>query len=460
MRRRLLSSSAVGSRLATQILNSQRTDISTHHLEALLRIMRQPEDIAAVEQKVAGSPNLLRPLVGAYSAAGRRDEALRLLRQGRPPADAFDPLLVASVESGDDRDLRAAYWLMREAGVAPSGDTYGELIKARVKRGEAERAFRVCTHALESGQPPPPGAVEDLHEALVEAGMMGSALELAELLRVRHGWSASERATQLLLDGAARSDLPLEVLSVLQELRLHRTPEEAPRLAADLLHRCCRAGNVAAARALLRECDAEGLQLEAESRDELLQALLKEEGGLNEALQFYDASTANLMSLLPASSRPSPSTASTVNLVLDLRGIPEGARRLSCVRYFQRLANATPTESLLAGHVLQDRPAAPASSSGLRLMLSEPSHAAAVIQQAAELQPPIALRLADAPPTSATDAPSVTVLTADPDELSQWARRCAEERLRAKRTGGLALAIAGHNAAWVAAAVAWGALPL
>ena len=73
---------------------------------------------------------------------------------------------------------------------------------------------------------------------------------LEVLLRVRHGWSASERATQLLLDGAARSDLPLEVLSVLQELRLHRPPEEAPRLAADLLHRCCRAGNVAAARAL------------------------------------------------------------------------------------------------------------------------------------------------------------------------------------------------------------------
>ena len=457
MRRRLLSSSAVGSRLATQILNSQRTDISTHHLEALLRIMRQPEDIAAVEQKVAGSPNLLRPLVGAYSAAGRRRALACFGKAGLLPTHSTRCSRKLSLAA---TAICAAYWLMREAGVAPSGDTYGELIKARVKRGEAERAFRVCTHALESGQPPPPGAVEDLHEALVEAGMMGSALELAELLRVRHGWSASERATQLLLDGAARSDLPLEVLSVLQELRLHRTPEEAPRLAADLLHRCCRAGNVAAARALLRECDAEGLQLEAESRDELLQALLKEEGGLNEALQFYDASTANLMSLLPASSRPSPSTASTVNLVLDLRGIPEGARRLSCVRYFQRLANATPTESLLAGHVLQDRPAAPASSSGLRLMLSEPSHAAAVIQQAAELQPPIALRLADAPPTSATDAPSVTVLTADPDELSQWARRCAEERLRAKRTGGLALAIAGHNAAWVAAAVAWGALPL
>jgi hypothetical protein len=348
--RRLLSTSrprataaprAAATALASAILHSQRSDFSARHYEALLRIV-PPEDIAAVEQRAAASMHtdglrpLLRPLVGAYSAAGQRGDALRLLRTHRPDAASFDPLLLACVAQGADEDLRAAYWLMRDVGVSPSADTYGELIRARVFRGEADRALRVCVHALDAGHPPPPAAVDDLYESLIAAGLTGSALDLAETLRVRHGrrLESGERATHLLLDGAANSSVPLESLFVLRVLSQHHDEAATPGLAADLLQRCVRANNVNAARALARECDALGIPLGAESRDALLLALLE-----REALSDAFAHAAPLLGgrddhrvgdrpTVTAASSPSPS-ASALGLVLDLRGLPEGAA-VSC----------------------------------------------------------------------------------------------------------------------------------
>jgi hypothetical protein len=128
------------------------------------------------------------------------------------------------------------------------------------------------------------------------------------------------------------------------------------------------------------------------------------------------------------------------------------------VRYFQRLANATPTERLLAGLVLQqDQPLT--SGRSLRLLLSEPAHAGAVIRQAADLmQPPIVLRQHDSP--EGADPAPATQVTAAPDELAKWARLCAEERLKARRMGGVAVAAASHNLAWTLALVAYGGVPL
>ena len=36
-------------------------------------------------------------------------------------------------------------------------------------------------------------------------------------------------------------------------------------------------------------------------------------------------------------------------LLLDVRGLPEGAARLCCYRFFHHLANGTPTDQLLSG---------------------------------------------------------------------------------------------------------------
>lgn len=161
-----IRSNPIAARLAAQVLGSQHSEITVSHLEALLNIAA-PEDIARVEKKA--KPHqlepLLAPLVGAYSAAGQRGDALRLLRQHRAgDASAFDPLLVECINSGSDNDLRTAYWLMREVGVAPSGDTYGALIRARVRRGEADRALRVCVRAMNDGHAPPVEAFDDLVE--------------------------------------------------------------------------------------------------------------------------------------------------------------------------------------------------------------------------------------------------------------------------------------------------------
>ena len=462
-------SSAISARLAAQILSSQTSVLSTGHYEALLR-MAAPEDIVKVEERALGEERLrplLRPLVRAYAASNQRSEAMRVLRRHSPEPSAFDPLLVACVASGDDADLRAAHWLMREAGIVPTAETYGELIRARLARGESDRAMRVCTHALEANRLPPPGAVADLVEALVEARLTGTALELAETLRLRHGvvLGREERATQLLLDGAAASPTALEVLSVMRELRQHRRADATHLLASDLLQRCLRAGNVPAARALWRECDAEGLPLTVESRDALLVAYLDRDE-LNEAMRVGDGAASPLRTFragpgvsMPDSSSglPSSSIGPPLSLELDLRDMPEGAARLGCLRYFQRLANATPTETLLAGAVL--RPTTPAISADdkLRLLISNPELASAVIRQAAELSPPITLTLADAP--SGKARPPLTVLTAPPEELASWARRCAEERLRARRTSGLAVAAAGHNLAWTLALIGYAGLP-
>ena len=521
----------VAARLASQILTSQHTDITIGHLEALLNIAA-PDDIARVEKRAKAQnldlDPLLRPLVGAYSAAGQRDEALRLLRQHRAgDSTAFDPLLVACIDSGNDDDLRAAYWLMREVGVTPSAGTYGALIRARVRRGEADRALRTCVMAVQEGRPPPLEAFDDLVEALVGGGLTGYALELAESLRTSgsHFTTLSPRATELLLDGAAASTLPLEALSVLRELRQHRAAAEAPRLATELLTRCVRKGNVLAARAVLRECDAERLPLSLAARDELVLALLAADD-VPEAMRVFDAAGAHALGAQAMHADGGAGVAArrlaqphatiggggssggvliggggdvgggggglsavagdaSLGLELDLRGLPEGAARLSCVRYFQRLANATPTERLLAGSVLSTAhpsqsarqgddwsetrggvlvgggdlsaplhaPLRPNADGQLSLLLSDRSHAEAVVQQAAELSPPIALR-----PTTTRDGR--IVLSAEADELARWARRCAEERLRHKRTSGLVMAAAGHNMAWTIALIAGaGALP-
>ena len=90
-----------------------------------------------------------------------------------------------------------------------------------------------------------------------------------------------------------------------------------------------------------------------------------------------------------------------------------------------------------------------------------------MLRQAAELQPPIALRRA-AVPTRAKpagisredDAVGGITLVVEAEELSRWARRCAEERLKARRTSNLAVAASAHNMAWTLALIAWAGAPL
>ena len=263
--------------------------------------------------------------------------------------------------------------------------------------------------------------------ALSEAGLAGSALDLAFELRVRHNrrLDSTDRATQALIDGAAEAEMPLEVLAVHSELRQHH----GFALADEMVLRCVRAGNVPAARALLRQLEAEGVPVGKEPLDELLLAMLDRED-VSEAFDLWDrqravvaspmpgfeqhagrrwvhggdsgaqdataaaaATTVEVLGLGDCEAKSSPVELPPLTLELDLRGLPEGAARLSCMRYFQRLANAAPTEALLAGHVLGGAGGASAADGdALRVLLTDMAHADGLREQAASLQPCAARR--------------------------------------------------------------------
>ena len=464
--------------LASRILATRAAEtLSAAQCAALLR-MAPEQAVDAIERRTSTSLSLqhhvTHPLVDAYCTLGRHDDAVRVLRSHRPTdATPFNPLLVACVRLGDDSALREATGLMRELGAPPTVDTYGELILARVERGEALRALRVCESALYAGIVPPRRACTALIVALSEAGLTGSALDLAFELRVRHNrrLDSTDRATQALIDGAAEAEMPLEVLAVHSELRQHH----GFALADEMVLRCVRAGNVPAARALLRQLEAEGVPVGKEPLDELLLAMLDRED-VSEAFDLWDrqravvaspmpgfeqhagrrwvhggdsgaqdataaaaATTVEVLGLGDSEAKSSPVELPPLTLELDLRGLPEGAARLSCMRYFQRLANAAPTEALLAGRPGWSGWSDAADGDALRVLLTDMAHADGLREQAASLQPPIELRVEEARTRGEADAGATgdgaVVLMADRESRALGAslRRAAARQTAQKR---------------------------
>jgi hypothetical protein len=449
------------------------------------------KDIEEIERRAfagssKGDDRLLRPIVTAYSQTGLRDEALRVLRSQRPDeVGPFEPLLIEHVRVGDEAGFREAAWLMRELGAVPTADTYGKLIAARCERGEHDRALRVCQSALAAGTAPPAEAVDSLLVGLTESGLTGSALDVATALRLRHGrmLDGNGRAAQMLLDSAAHADMPLEVLAVHKELSHHvpsataEVPSERGGAVAvhdELLQRCVRAGNIPAAMALMRQLRSRRVDVGLAPLDELLVQLL-EADEVNEALSLAEGRWPHPLLVAGA---PSASGASAA-LTLDLRGLPEGAARLCYVRYFQFLANATPTQQLLTGSVGPSQGGERTADSvcqgqksrdaTLSVVLSDRRVALAIIAQAASLEPPIVLSIGSGAGTragnadrldddrdriaqdDATQGAAHVLVRASNEDLARWARTCAENRLREKRRGGLAMAVAGTNALWALA---------
>ena len=282
--------------VARRIVETQAA-LSPQHVSALLRMSSESKSL--LEKRAREAPTTLVPLVGAYSQAGRFDDALRVLREAareeaRPLlVRAYEPLLVGCVRSNDDGALRAASRLMRSQQLQPDGSLYGSLILARLERGELPRALTLCEAALADACPPPVRAVDPLLVALARDGLNGTALDLIAQLRRRHGvlLAPSDAATRTLLDAAATSSASLEAASVFAELRWHvpgarrgAGREGVARLSGrgvggaavvagvepgargdggvplheELLRRCLRAGNLPAAWALYREVDHTG----------------------------------------------------------------------------------------------------------------------------------------------------------------------------------------------------------
>ena len=310
--------------LAARILATQRDvgKLYPNKLTALLRMGLPQDGIGTIEKSALHRhpKKLLRPLVEAYSKADLRGEALRVLHDQKPDAvSPYEPLLVECVKAGDDAGLRKAAWMMRDHGAVPTAETYGLLIAARLESGQPDRALRVAQHALSAGSAPPASAVDALIVALSEAGHTSSALSVAGTLRTEHGLclDIDGAAMQTLLDGAARSPMPLEVLAVRQELVWHyehadadataaaattiapavgvgsgararsgaaarqgrraEVPTSRPPLHDELLGRCVVEGNVPAAMALLRQLETEAVEPGALALDGLLQLLLDDD---------------------------------------------------------------------------------------------------------------------------------------------------------------------------------------
>ena len=544
--------------LASRILSSQLelSQLRPGRVTALLRMGLPAKSIAQVEQSTLYQKHprgLLRPIVEAYSRSGARADAFRVLRDQRPgDVTPYEPLLIECIRNGDDRGLRDAAWMMQDFGVVMRAETYGMLICARLASGEPERALRVAQHAITNGAPPPYPAIDSLIVALSEAGQTTSALEVANTLRVRHGLclDPASRATHKLLDCAARSSWPLEVLSVLKELSSHidhvesrgkksdskrsdHRIDESSTEVKDLLHdelmqRCVRAGNLAAARALLVEMESVGTVMSEGAIDGFLCALLDD--GRIEAIEEatriaarrwplsllgpVDADLDPVLSTGADAARSgtgidSPSAGSSglhtdslttaaglatselPALQLNLRDLPEGVARLCCVKFFQRLANLTPTDVLLqwasdescnatqqATGPSDDEPHTENSSrrtsskqsvvhgERVSLLLSNSSLRHAIILQAASLQPPIKLQarkellkpslgVRQIKPIPHTEQGSQILLVAGRVELGRWAKQCAEQRVTKSNRTGLVLAAGAHNMLWAVLFVAW-----
>ena len=87
---------------------------------------------------------------------------------------------------GDERGLRSAAERMRQLDISPDGRTYGQLIEARLSRGETTRASLTCRHALGRGVLPSEAALTSLLGRLNESAP-DAALELCRELRVARG---------------------------------------------------------------------------------------------------------------------------------------------------------------------------------------------------------------------------------------------------------------------------------
>lgn len=435
-----------GNTLAARILASQRNvgKMYPNKLTALLRMGLPKDGIDTIERSALQKypQKLLRPLVEAYSKADLRAEAMRVLRDQQPQAvSPYEPLLVECVKAGDDQGLRETAWLMREHGAVPTPETYGLLIDARLESGEPDRALRIAQHALVARTAPPPEAIDALIVALTKAGKTSSALSVASTLRIEYGirLEPSDLGVQTLLSSAAQSPMPLEVLSVRQELMQHcevigaRETTGHRLLHDELIHRCVEAENLPAAMALVRQLDTEGVEVGAVQLDGLVGVLLDCDElddatrlarrrwshplltGRGYALDEGPSSTAEPAAFGADASRGErlaaaaaaggdqsglaggssmadmSSAASSASLSLDLRGLPTGVARLCCVRYFHQIANSTPTETLLdAGY---DASGGRPAWRGVTILLSDHSHAEAIAAQAVSLQPPIELRL-------------------------------------------------------------------
>ena len=109
--------------VARRIVETQAA-LSPQHVSALLRM--SSESSSLLEKRAREAPTTLVPLVGAYSQAGRFDDALRVLREAareeaRPLlVRAYEPLLVGCVRSNDDGALWAELRALEraQAGVA------------------------------------------------------------------------------------------------------------------------------------------------------------------------------------------------------------------------------------------------------------------------------------------------------------------------------------------------------
>ena len=459
--------------LASRILVSQPS-LNARHYEALIQMTKQSGATPAAAEATS------RALVNSFCEAGQRERAMSYLREARQcGVGAFEPLLVACVREGDDDALRAAAKLMREAGAAPSGSTYGALLRERLKRGETTRALRVCDGALAAGVAPPALDVQALVVALTEEGLSGSALELVAAMRERHGrllpLNRSDRATHALLNGAASSHaMPLEPLAVHAELKHHLVDEaSAGRLSDELVLRCVRAGNLRAARALLRQLESEGVLLGPDTLDTTLQALL-ETSETQDALKLWDDQAARHVEAgrpLPwpslrwaTAAAPSPSHDSPqphpplpldeacfeplgVPGRLDLSALPEGAARIGVIRFFQRLA------ATAAATADEAQPSVPAEV----VLLAQPSHADALVRTAASLVPPLQLdsrgRTPSSPSGGGEAGERTVMLIVEEATLARWAAHVLEQRSRAQRTNQFAAVAAGHNALWTLALV-------
>ena len=431
---------------------------------------------------------------GHYCAEEKRMHAFRVLSHCQSvDAAAFEPLLKLCVKCGDDTALRKAVGLMRQRDASPTAQTYGSLISARIERGEAVRALRVCESALASGIAPPQPSVSALMVALSAAGLSGNALEVLTELRVRHAMRLARNDTGLiaLLDGAAAAlDAPLVVLSVYNEAWHHsglgdadtrgRIKRDGVRrhgsVLDDLLMRCLAADNLPAARVLIEQLETDGVTLAPATLDAAVQALLQA-GDVAEAMRVSGSNLASsarstadaassvqarpgkveggvtglVRSVVAAASSPSKHLDSSApRLQLDLSASAEGDAQLQLVRLFQRLAmGETSTSSPTA---------CPASVT----IIARQEHASTLVHAAATLmEPPLSLAVEEigTAPDDRTESHGrkhqTIRLLAEETTLHEWWGEVREQRRRRVRASQFALAAVSHNALWTFALLGW-----
>ena len=174
---------------------------------------------------------------------------MRVLRDQQPQAVTIRAAACGVRQGG--RRSRAARDRVAHARAwrGPNSRDLWSLIDARLESGEPDRALRIAQHALAARTAPPPEAIDALIVAHQGRQDQQRALR-REHLRIEYGirLEPSDLGVQTLLSSAAQSPMPLEVLSVRQELMQHcevigaRETTGHRLLHDELIHRCVEAG--------------------------------------------------------------------------------------------------------------------------------------------------------------------------------------------------------------------------